>query len=82
MQRADTLCKPVLAGTLTRFLHWNTKFVECPSAGEARIGCELSPCSKGASRNPPGDSVKSGRDLLVSEEGEDCQTTRYCSANA
>jgi hypothetical protein len=36
-----------LQGREPEFLHWNTKFVECPSAKKARIGCELSPARRG-----------------------------------
>jgi hypothetical protein len=37
MQRADALRYTVFAGTMTKFLYWNTKFVVYPRAGEARI---------------------------------------------
>jgi hypothetical protein len=48
-----------------KFLHGNTKFVEYPRAGEARIGCELSPARMGpAAGTHEGLSLKSGRNLL------------------
>jgi hypothetical protein len=47
MERVDALCYTVFAGTITKFLHWNTKFVRYPRAGEARIACEVSPARMG-----------------------------------
>jgi hypothetical protein len=47
MERADALFYTVFAETITRVLHWNTKFVEYPRAGEARIACEVSPARMG-----------------------------------
>jgi hypothetical protein len=33
MQRADALCYTVFTGTITKFLHWNTKFVQQAKGG-------------------------------------------------
>jgi hypothetical protein len=47
MQRADALRYAVFVGTIAKFLHWNTKSVQYPRAGEARIACEVSPAGMG-----------------------------------
>ena len=36
-----------LQGRQPEFLPWNTKFVEYPRSGNARIGCEASPARMG-----------------------------------
>jgi hypothetical protein len=33
VQRADALCYTVFTGTITKFLHWNTKFVQQAKGG-------------------------------------------------
>jgi hypothetical protein len=38
------------AGMVTRVLHWNTKFMQFPRAGEARIACEVTLARNGASK--------------------------------
>jgi hypothetical protein len=47
IQRADALFYTVFAGTIAKFLHWNTKSVQYPRAGEALITCEVSPAGMG-----------------------------------
>ena len=55
IQRADALCYTAFAGTITKCFNSNTKSVEYPRAGEARIACELSPARTGpASRTHRG----------------------------
>src|ERR1700677_4870379 len=46
-ERAYALCYAPFAGPVTKSFNSNTKSVEYPRAGEARIACELSPARTG-----------------------------------